>query len=230
MLITPAKKQSVKDAVIESLQKFIVGNNLQAGDSLPPETFLAKQLGVSRNSLREAMQYFRSLGIIDSRPRTGAYVKTLLPEHPFEGYLPYIDNDIKKMEAVGESRMILELGVVSLLIERASSGDIESLREVAMKFEKCKSETRPEIDIAFHSTMLEIAGNEIIMSMKSLVVDFFVRKNAVRKALNKRMPNKSKKNVFIEHLNIVDALERRNEENLRNAIREHYRLNTKGDI
>ena len=82
------EKISTKNAVIKYIQNFIVSNNLTQGDPLPTEQFLVKDLGISRNILREAMQTFRSHGIVDSKPKTGAYIKHLIPKNPFKDFFP----------------------------------------------------------------------------------------------------------------------------------------------
>lgn len=54
---------SLHVSVQESLRSFIEDNQLKAGDALPPESFLAQQLGVSRNSVREAIKALESVGV-----------------------------------------------------------------------------------------------------------------------------------------------------------------------
>ena len=71
--------------VQESLRDYIESNGLKAGDPLPPETFLAQQLGVGRNSVREAIKALESLGILETRRGVGVFVK----EFSFQ---PLLDN------------------------------------------------------------------------------------------------------------------------------------------
>lgn len=56
------------------IKRFIEVNRLGMGDPLPPEAVLAKELGISRPSLREGMKALESLGIVESRHGEGVFV------------------------------------------------------------------------------------------------------------------------------------------------------------
>jgi len=60
----------INDQVQEALKQYILDNHLQNGDKLPSENALSRQLGVSRNSVREAVQSLASLGILEVRQRS----------------------------------------------------------------------------------------------------------------------------------------------------------------
>jgi len=62
-------------SVQESLKSYIDDNALAPGAPLPPENDLAQQLGVSRNSVREAIKALESLGILETRRGIGVFVK-----------------------------------------------------------------------------------------------------------------------------------------------------------
>ena len=91
MQLVSVKKQNTFDATVSMIGRYIVENKLGEGARLPPETELAGRLGVSRNILREAMQHYRTLGIITSAPKMGASVAKLLPENPYGNYLPFLE-------------------------------------------------------------------------------------------------------------------------------------------
>ncbi len=63
------------DHLVEQLLALIHDNQLEAGMRLPAERQLAAQLGVSRNSLREAIQKLISDGVLMSRRGGGTYVR-----------------------------------------------------------------------------------------------------------------------------------------------------------
>lgn len=68
-------KQKVSDQVAQRLQEMLMSRIWNAGDKLPPERELAKQLGVSRPSLREALQKLVCSGLLTTRHGGGTYVK-----------------------------------------------------------------------------------------------------------------------------------------------------------
>ena len=70
----------VSDKVVQRLRLLIEKNNVQVGERLPAERQLCEQLGVSRSSLREAIQQLITAGIIQSKAGAGTYLKQL-PAH-----------------------------------------------------------------------------------------------------------------------------------------------------
>ena len=61
----------ISDAVAASLERRILEGSLKPGDRLPPERELSLELGVSRPSLREAIQKLASKGMVQSRQGGG---------------------------------------------------------------------------------------------------------------------------------------------------------------
>ena len=60
---------------MRQVQQYIYSNRLKPGDRLPPECDLAKQLQVSRPTLREALRGLAVSGLVEARPRSGTRVR-----------------------------------------------------------------------------------------------------------------------------------------------------------
>ncbi len=73
------KKTYIK--VSEQIIRTIIEGHYQIGDKLPPERKLAEQMGVSRNSIREALGTLQALNIVSSHPGSGTYVESLPALH-----------------------------------------------------------------------------------------------------------------------------------------------------
>ena len=58
----------------QKIKNYIIQNSLKPGDRLPSETELAQQLGVSRNSVREAVKALEMLDIVETRSGAGLFV------------------------------------------------------------------------------------------------------------------------------------------------------------
>jgi DNA-binding transcriptional MocR family regulator len=69
-------KRTVREALLSTMVEKIVSGELPEGSTLPNEADLTDQFGVSRTSLREAMQYLSAIGMVRSRTRAGT---TVLP-------------------------------------------------------------------------------------------------------------------------------------------------------
>ena len=83
MEVKPIKKMSTAAKVFETLYEMIVNGQIQRGQKLPSQEELAKQFGVSRNTLREAMNKLYAMGLLSSRQGIGTVVQSPDPE----GYL-----------------------------------------------------------------------------------------------------------------------------------------------
>src|SRR3989475_10260341 len=88
------RNPSVTDDAIDKIQGLIISGSWGPGDRLPKETELAAQLGLSRNSLREAVRALSQLRVLEVRQGDGTYVTRLetqlLPERTSYGRLPIV--------------------------------------------------------------------------------------------------------------------------------------------
>jgi GntR family transcriptional regulator, transcriptional repressor for pyruvate dehydrogenase complex len=71
---------ALTDEAIERIKEMIVSGELRPGDRLPKEADLAERLGLSRNSLREAVKALSLIRVLDVRQGDGTYVTSLQPE------------------------------------------------------------------------------------------------------------------------------------------------------
>lgn len=207
--------QSTKDAVIEAIHQYIIEHQLKEGDPFPTEQQLAEQLKVSRNILREALQYFKTLGMISSKPKTGAFIKALVPQDPYKNYLPFLKSDKALMQDICEMRFFLEQGMASSIFQKITDDDIKALKEILEQMPKsCTKKDLVQIDIHFHTRLWEITGNQILMSLKPLTVDFFEK--------SEKKQHKKIEEIVKIHRKIISSLELGDKIAFKKAIAAHY--------
>lgn len=119
--------KTVTANAVDALRNYILKHDLKPGDSLPTESEFAELFSVSRGIIREALQYFRTLGIIESRPRKGMTIKNFLPENPFGPYLPFCRHN-EDRAAICEMRAIIDLGIIHLLIKKVTPNELQQLK------------------------------------------------------------------------------------------------------
>ena len=175
MQIGSVKKQTACDAAVAMIGRYIRENKLEEGMRLPPETELAEQLGVSRNILREALQHYRTLGIITSAPKTGATVARLLPENPYGNYLPFLESAQEAvLPELAELRYAIETGAARFMIAGATPERLARLEKLAAELDRTVvNDRRIELDSEFHAELLRLPGNSLFDGLIPLVVDFF---------------------------------------------------------
>jgi GntR family transcriptional regulator, transcriptional repressor for pyruvate dehydrogenase complex len=217
-MIMQSQRVTAKEAVINSIEQYIITNELKPGMGLPSEHELSKKLNVSRNILREGLQYFKTLGIIDSKPKTGAYIKRLAPKNIFGGYMPFMRNNDQKTKEIGQVRMIIELGMIPLLINSATAEDLDKLDNIAQGMANSDSRQRQKLECEFHGSLMKIVDNELLSGLSPLLIDFFEEYNGSAVALCE----KKSQLVVTEHLDIVKALRAKDGHRLSELIQAHY--------
>ena len=78
MHYTPINPQKLSDSIVSHIEELILNGLLKPGDKLPAERELAKELDVSRTSLREAMVKLESRGLLQVRHSSGTYVRDII--------------------------------------------------------------------------------------------------------------------------------------------------------
>lgn len=86
----------ISDQVVMKLQALIEERHMKKGDRLPAERQLATSLGVSRPSLREAIQQLNSQGVLISRRGDGTYIQQLPEQWPQQLIVNPISNLIEE--------------------------------------------------------------------------------------------------------------------------------------
>ena len=227
-MLQPVQHKNTVEIAIDNIGDFII-NHMQVGDILPGEREIAERLQISRNITREALQHYRTLGIIESKPKVGAVVARLTPVKAFDGYLPFISIMEHGMEDLASLRLMLELGAAEAAVSRVKKDDIDRLYEQCRRIESlmkkvldgeetCRSEMF-DADLEFHAEMLKLSGNKLVESMIPLVVEFFSRQCSKRKKMSG-----ARLGGYQEHFAMVEALQNHDLPVLQLLIRSHINL------
>jgi len=159
----PLLHQSVQGAI----RAFILDNKLRAGDVLPPEGDLARQLGVSRNSVREAVKAMESLGILETRRGSGLYVRAFSFDPLIENLQYALLFDLRELAELLEIRRVLETGLIAETMAGMPAESIAALGEVvaAMEHMAIRGEDFAEEDRRFHQVLFEPLGNQTLLKL-----------------------------------------------------------------
>lgn len=158
---------ALTDEAIEKIKAMIVGGELGPGDRLPREVELAERLGLSRNSLREAVKALSLIRVLDVRQGDGTYVTSLEPDLLLEamGFVVDFHRDDQVLQFL-EVRRILEPAAAALAAQRISNEDIEKLRSVCGQLPNEPSiEALVQNDLEFHRLIAAGTGNSALCSL-----------------------------------------------------------------
>ena len=156
----------ISDAVAASLERRILEGSLKPGDRLPPERELALEFGVSRPSLREAIQKLASKGMVQSRQGGGTYVTDRLESSFFDPWQEMMGAHPNLREDMLEFRRMLEGQAAEWAAERATESDLTRLEQTFNALNDAFSaddlERRSTADIAFHQAVGEASHNALL--------------------------------------------------------------------
>lgn len=158
---------AVTDEAIEKIKGMIVSGALRPGDRLPKESELAAALGLSRNSLREAVRALSLIRILDVRQGDGTYVTSLDPQLLLEALSFVVDfhRDDTVLEFLAVRR-ILEPAATALAATRISDEELDAL---GAQLDALGTETSVEelvaADLDFHRGIVQASGNTVLCSL-----------------------------------------------------------------
>jgi GntR family transcriptional repressor for pyruvate dehydrogenase complex len=158
---------SLTDAAIDRLQAMVLSGDLKPGQRLPREADLAKTLGLSRNSLREAVRALSLVRILDVRQGDGTYVSDLSMESLVTAltFVVEFHQDSSVLELL-EMRRILEPAASELAVARISEAALQELEEILRRVTSDSSvEELVAVDIEFHRAIGVASGNAMLASL-----------------------------------------------------------------
>lgn len=161
------QKRKLADHVIEEIRRRIEIGEFKGGDKLPNQNEFASQLGVSRTSLREAINRLTLLGAIEQRPGYGTVIKAPAAVSYIDHLAQPMIKDEKATIELLEFRRVIELGAVELAVARASEDQIAEMGLILDEMARANADNRvndfTKNDISFHILICESSGNRILL-------------------------------------------------------------------
>jgi GntR family transcriptional regulator, transcriptional repressor for pyruvate dehydrogenase complex len=158
---------SVTDDAIARIKEMIVSGELKPGDRLPREPDLARRLGLSRNSLREAVRALSWVRILDVRQGDGTYVSSLDSEVLLDALSFVVDlHRDRDVMHILEARRVLEAAAAGLAAQFAREEELAELRRLIDEAEACATiEEFVDNDLEFHRRIATASRNPVIASL-----------------------------------------------------------------
>jgi DNA-binding FadR family transcriptional regulator len=210
------------DEVVESLRALIEKSGLAPGERLPTEAQLVRQLGVSRNALREAIRHLETVGLIWVRHGHGMFMGgpdglagcTKL----FRSAMTMSGKDLTDL---AELRSVIECHTVRRAAELASPEQVAELGE-ALERLGCETQSREaaiRTDFEFHRKIAEVASNQLMLSLMAILEELLLSAMVIAT----EMPRAFRAN-FELHRPIWEAVRAGDPDAAEEAMREHMRV------
>ncbi len=168
------KTDSLRSQVYSQLKSQLMGGTWKAGEKLPSENELCITFGVSRVTVRAAIQQLEILGLVETKHGGGNFVKDFSTINAMDAFHPLIQiSENQDIITVLEYRKIIEKGTIGLVVPKITPKDIENLEEtysmmVALANTN-ESEKQANADHLFHYRLAQIAKNPIITKVYEII-------------------------------------------------------------
>lgn len=161
-MISQLPRRSLVDAAIDTLRQSIEDGSWPVGHRLPVEAVLSEQLGVGRNSLREAVRVLVHVGLLETRQGDGTYVLRRLD--PAE-CLRRLQRSTLRDQL--EMRIALESEAARLAAIRRDEADLAAMRAMLLKRKEAADDisTRVKYDHRFHQAIVAAAHNHALAAL-----------------------------------------------------------------
>ena len=214
----------ISDAVASTLERRILEGSLKSGDRLPPERELAIELGVSRPSLREAIQKLASKGMVTSRQGGGTYVTDALESTFFDPWQEMMGSYPNLREDMLEFRRMLEGQAAEWAAERATDADLQRLDQsflaLQASFESDDTARRSDADIAFHQAVGDASHNVLLGHLSAALLRLMHDNIRLNLGELKMVPAASRL-LMSQHAAIHSAVRERKPQAARSAAETH---------
>lgn len=161
--IEPLKRAPLYEGVAERIRDYVVAQELEPGDRLPPERDLAQQLGVSRTSVRQGLTLLRVTGLIEVRHGHGIHLARRVGDvvAPISAEVALSNPDLP---ALGEVRNALEAQAARLAAARRTDDDLARMRAAIAALQAAidADADGAEADFAFHDAVVRAAHNQVL--------------------------------------------------------------------
>jgi GntR family transcriptional repressor for pyruvate dehydrogenase complex len=213
------KTSRLFEQIVQQVEESILSGQLKPGDQLPAERDLAQRFRVSRTAVREAVKALREKGLVEAYSGRGTFVTNGTSQAIRQSLdLMIRINQQEGSANLAELRLVLEPEIAGLAALRMEEQLLSTMREAVAVMERNlhHPEAYVEADLDFHLALAEAVGNPLILSLLDSIVGllreqrsriFEVDGGAERGQLH--------------HKRILAAIERREPEAAREAMRAH---------
>lgn len=215
--LQPIQSQSVVERVMSQIMNCISTGVFVMGEKMPSEHELVEMLGISRNSLREAMKILSALGIVEIRRGDGTYVCNHVKPTILDSAIYNIIMGSSSDQEIVELRQLLDENILTLALKKCSVEEIDELQTMIDKmremFGQGNISEAAKLDYEFHMRLNQCARNPFLEHIVVSVYQLF--KNSIEN-------NIRTESLFAmaaeHHQAIVDCLRSRDEKLIKSVV------------
>ena len=208
------------EKAIQYIDQLIQQGSLQVGSKLPTERTIAEELGIGRNSTREALSILHGMGMIERVQGSGNYIS--------KDAGGSIHRILRMMLALGtiteneiaEFRCMMEKAVCLFLLDRGLSEEQQIyFEEILQGMEAAPAEGFLEFDKTFHAQLIRATGNPLFILLLESVSELYQEQIA---RVLQQTDEAARRELLTQHRAIYYHLTQKHKEAMLEAIDRHY--------
>lgn len=217
------RTERVADRVAAQLKKVIREGAFRPGDRLPSERDLAEEMGVSRPSVREAIQKLETLGMLESIHGDGTVVRNLTEQELAKPLESLLEDDKNSLVELNEVRACLESRAARLAATNRTNGDLDLIRGHLETMERDLEggRIRPEADFQFHFEIAVATHNRFLLHLMQSIhelVEYSMKVHSEELFVNLEDQQK----LFSHHLRVFKGIQNQDPDAAEAAMNEHF--------
>lgn len=223
-MFSPVRRQESKlpSRIVDQIRALIVERRLKEGDRLPPEGELARLLGVSRPSLREALKTLAAVGLVEIRHGQGTFIRSTDVDRALDRAASAWFQGRGIGRHLMEMRQLLEPAAAAWAAERATFTERQALLDLVSRMQAIRSddqdlvETLQRLDTQLHQQIAEATHNPLLVRVMRGLLDLL----SESRMRSLRIPGQGLKSVKY-HEGIAQAISRRDARDAALSMRQH---------
>lgn len=222
MKFQPIKPKKVSSQIADQIRSSILGGEFTPGDKLPPERELAEMFGVSRPSVREALNMLAASGLVMSYQGGGTVVMSLVETVAGNPLMELIRFKQERALDVIEVRKGMESWTAYYAAERALPEDLRRLEDIIDGMKRNLDGLKPseDLDANFHIIIARATHNIVWLHLMQSLFDAMKEfQQSVWRAVY--ITQDDHHLLYKHHLNIFEAIKAKDASGARDAMIEH---------
>ncbi|HKP08796.1 MAG TPA: GntR family transcriptional regulator [Microbacterium sp.] len=222
-LFEPALTKRAFDSIIDQVREQLRSGSLRPGEKLPSERDFAVQLGVSRNTVREAVRMLEIAGLVSLRKGAsgGAYITSDNSDALAQGLVDGLTLANFSIADLMEARIALDTAIArhaAAEVTEAQLAELGALVEHARELDDpAEWPQRLDAHVAFETRLAEIAGNPILLLLQRPLLD-------LTSNVSLRIGPSIRDEIWQEREGLLSALADRDGERAAQLVREYLEL------
>lgn len=220
-LFKPVAGGRMSAQIVHQIVPLVRSGELQPGDRLPSERELADMFKVSRVTIRDALRVLEVMGLVEIRVGAtgGAFITVPSPDIVGEGVANMLYMHNLSSGVIAEARVLLEISILDLVIDKVTDEDLEELREIVARSRELLEAGRydTKLSVRFHSRLAECARNEAV----TLLAKTFAGPLSMAAVRVRESRDEGQRRTVEEHKGILAAVENRDRDEAIASLRAH---------